>query len=216
MRADGIGTSDQRAHRASAEGRATIRSQMEVCCLWILSYPTFATTPSRSSSLGQRKTKRRWFLARGCGTSSQPIPKNFLLFGPDEVVSNRLNRAFDVTDRKWMAETVPGDDHLSRDGRVIEVISEHLCEGLLEGYLLTGRHGLFTCATVHLHARRHRVRHAERRRRTSRSRSRSTSPTGCPASPSSACPTRRSARRATVCVPLSSPAAWPGPSGGSR
>ena len=78
-------------------------------------------------------------------------PRNFLLFGPDEVVSNRLNRVFDVTDRKWMAETVPDDDHLSQDGRVIEVLSEHLCEGLLEGYLLTGRHGLFTCYEAFIH-----------------------------------------------------------------
>ena len=78
-------------------------------------------------------------------------PRNFLLFGPDEVVSNRLSSVFDVTDRKWMAETVPGDDHLSQDGRVIEVLSEHVCEGLLEGYLLTGRHGLFTCYEAFIH-----------------------------------------------------------------
>ena len=78
-------------------------------------------------------------------------PENFLLFGPDEVVSNRLGSVFDVTNRKWMAETVPGDDHLSQDGRVIEVLSEHLCEGLLEGYLLTGRHGLFTCYEAFIH-----------------------------------------------------------------
>jgi xylulose-5-phosphate/fructose-6-phosphate phosphoketolase len=78
-------------------------------------------------------------------------PHNFLLLGPDEVVSNRLGRVFDVTNRKWMIETVPGDDHLGRDGRVIEVLSEHLCEGLLEGYLLTGRHGLFTCYEAFIH-----------------------------------------------------------------
>ena len=78
-------------------------------------------------------------------------PRNFLLFGPDEVVSNRLSSVFDVTNRKWMAETVAGDDHLSQDGRVIEVLSEHLCEGLLEGYLLSGRHGLFTCYEAFIH-----------------------------------------------------------------
>jgi xylulose-5-phosphate/fructose-6-phosphate phosphoketolase len=78
-------------------------------------------------------------------------PRNFLLFGPDEVVSNRLGAVFEVTDRKWMAETVPGDDHLSVDGRVIEILSEHHCEGLLEGYLLTGRHGLFTCYEAFIH-----------------------------------------------------------------
>jgi xylulose-5-phosphate/fructose-6-phosphate phosphoketolase len=78
-------------------------------------------------------------------------PHNFLLLGPDEVVSNRLGSVFDVTNRKWMAQTVPGDDHLGPDGRVIEVLSEHLCEGLLEGYLLTGRHGLFTCYEAFIH-----------------------------------------------------------------
>jgi xylulose-5-phosphate/fructose-6-phosphate phosphoketolase len=78
-------------------------------------------------------------------------PHNFLLFGPDEVMSNRLGDVFDVTDRKWMPRTEPNDDHLSQDGRVIEVLSEHLCEGLLEGYLLTGRHGLFTCYEAFTH-----------------------------------------------------------------
>jgi xylulose-5-phosphate/fructose-6-phosphate phosphoketolase len=76
---------------------------------------------------------------------------SFLLFGPDEVASNRLTSVFDVTAREWMASTVPGDDHLSRDGRVIEVLSEHVCQGLLEGYLLTGRHGLFTCYEAFIH-----------------------------------------------------------------
>jgi xylulose-5-phosphate/fructose-6-phosphate phosphoketolase len=78
-------------------------------------------------------------------------PDNFLLFGPDEVASNRLGAAFEVTDRKWMAEAETFDDHLSTDGRVIEVLSEHICQGLLEGYLLTGRHGLFTCYEAFIH-----------------------------------------------------------------
>jgi xylulose-5-phosphate/fructose-6-phosphate phosphoketolase len=78
-------------------------------------------------------------------------PDNFLLFGPDEVVSNRLSEVFDVTDRKWLAQTEAIDDHLSPDGRVIEVLSEQVCQGLLEGYLLTGRHGLFTCYEAFIH-----------------------------------------------------------------
>ncbi|HET9075860.1 MAG TPA: phosphoketolase family protein [Acidimicrobiales bacterium] len=78
-------------------------------------------------------------------------PHNFLLFGPDEVVSNRLGAVFEVTGREWMAETRPGDDHLERDGRVVEVLSEHLCQGLLEGYLLSGRHGMFTCYEAFIH-----------------------------------------------------------------
>ncbi|WP_030488580.1 phosphoketolase [Micromonospora chokoriensis] len=78
-------------------------------------------------------------------------PETFRLFGPDEVASNRLSAAFEVTDRAWVAATVPGDDHLSPDGRVMEVLSEHLCQGWLEGYLLTGRHGVFTSYEAFIH-----------------------------------------------------------------
>ncbi|MEU5784053.1 phosphoketolase family protein [Micromonospora lupini] len=78
-------------------------------------------------------------------------PQSFRLFGPDEVASNRLGAAFEVTGRAWMGATVPGDDHLSPDGRVMEVLSEHLCQGWLEGYLLTGRHGVFTSYEAFIH-----------------------------------------------------------------
>jgi xylulose-5-phosphate/fructose-6-phosphate phosphoketolase len=78
-------------------------------------------------------------------------PSNFRLMGPDETASNRLGAVFEVTDRAWNAERVPGDDHLAPDGRVMEVLSEHLCEGWLEGYLLTGRHGLFNCYEAFIH-----------------------------------------------------------------
>jgi xylulose-5-phosphate/fructose-6-phosphate phosphoketolase len=78
-------------------------------------------------------------------------PDNFLIMGPDEVASNRLSEVFDVTGRKWQAATVPGDDHLAPQGRVLEVLSEHLCQGWLEGYLLTGRHGLFTSYEAFIH-----------------------------------------------------------------
>jgi xylulose-5-phosphate/fructose-6-phosphate phosphoketolase len=71
--------------------------------------------------------------------------------GPDETASNRLSAVFDVTDRAWMAARVPGDDHLAPDGRVMEVLSEQLCEGWLEGYLLTGRHGLFNSYEAFIH-----------------------------------------------------------------
>ena len=70
---------------------------------------------------------------------------NFRLFGPDETASNRLDAVFEVTDKVWMADTDATDTHLGPDGRVMEILSEHLCEGWLEGYLLTGRHGLFSC-----------------------------------------------------------------------
>ncbi len=75
----------------------------------------------------------------------------FRLMGPDETASNRLSEVFETTDRTWMAETVDGDDHLAADGRVMEVLSEHLCQGWLEGYLLTGRHGLFNCYEAFVH-----------------------------------------------------------------
>ncbi len=75
----------------------------------------------------------------------------FLIMGPDETASNRLGAVFEVTDRDWDAEILPTDDHLSPDGRVLEVLSEHLCQGWLEGYLLTGRHGLFNCYEAFIH-----------------------------------------------------------------
>ena len=77
--------------------------------------------------------------------------RNFRLFGPDETASNRLDAVFEVTDRTWVADSKPGDDHLSADGRVMEVLSEHQCQGWLEGYLLTGRHGLFSCYEAFIH-----------------------------------------------------------------
>jgi len=77
--------------------------------------------------------------------------KNFRVFGPDETASNRLSELFNVTDRTWMEERIPEDDHLSPDGRVMEILSEHTCQGWLEGYLLTGRHGLFSCYEAFIH-----------------------------------------------------------------
>jgi xylulose-5-phosphate/fructose-6-phosphate phosphoketolase len=78
-------------------------------------------------------------------------PTNFRLFGPDETESNRLGSVFEVTDRVWAAEILPTDEQLAPDGRVMEVLSEHLCQGWLEGYLLTGRHGVFSCYEAFIH-----------------------------------------------------------------
>ncbi len=78
-------------------------------------------------------------------------PKNFRVMGPDETASNRLDALFEVTDRVFTAPILPTDDHLSPDGRVMEVLSEHLCQGWLEGYLLTGRHGFFSCYEAFIH-----------------------------------------------------------------
>ena len=77
--------------------------------------------------------------------------RNFRVFGPDETVSNGLGALLEVTERQWGAATLPTDDHLAPTGRVMEMLSEHQCEGWLEGYLLTGRHGLFNCYEAFIH-----------------------------------------------------------------
>ena len=78
-------------------------------------------------------------------------PDNFLIVGPDETASNRLSAVFEATGKRWLAAVEPDDDHLSPDGRVLEILSEHLCQGWLEGYLLTGRHGFFSCYEAFIH-----------------------------------------------------------------
>ncbi|MGF1479587.1 MAG: phosphoketolase [Cyanophyceae cyanobacterium] len=78
-------------------------------------------------------------------------PNNFRVFGPDETASNRLSAVFDETKRTWVAEMLPEDEQLSQDGRVMEILSEHTCQGWLEGYLLTGRHGFFSCYEAFIH-----------------------------------------------------------------
>src|SRR5437870_3964459 len=77
--------------------------------------------------------------------------KNFRVFGPDETASNRLDALYEVTDKVFIEPMLPTDEHLSRDGRVMEVLSEHMCQGWLEGYLLTGRHGFFSCYEAFIH-----------------------------------------------------------------
>ena len=77
--------------------------------------------------------------------------RNFRLFSPDENNSNRWQNVLEVTNRAWVAETLPWDDHLAPDGRVMEMLSEHQCQGWLEGYLLTGRHGFFSCYEAFIH-----------------------------------------------------------------
>ena len=76
---------------------------------------------------------------------------HFRMFGPDETASNRLDAVFEVTNKEWMAETLNVDEHLSANGRVMEILSEHVCQGWLEGYLLTGRHGFFSCYEAFIH-----------------------------------------------------------------
>jgi xylulose-5-phosphate/fructose-6-phosphate phosphoketolase len=81
----------------------------------------------------------------------QRNPRNFRVMGPDETASNRLGALFEVTPRAWMAERLPEDEDLAPEGRVMEILSEHTCQGWLEGYLLTGRHGLFSCYEAFIH-----------------------------------------------------------------
>ncbi|MEG4058639.1 MULTISPECIES: phosphoketolase family protein [unclassified Microcoleus] len=94
---------------------------------------------------------------RVCGRFLREVMKrnqenaNFRIVGPDETASNRLDPVFEVTDRVWAGDILPEDDHISPDGRVMEVLSEHLCQGWLEGYLLTGRHGFFSCYEAFIH-----------------------------------------------------------------
>jgi xylulose-5-phosphate/fructose-6-phosphate phosphoketolase len=77
--------------------------------------------------------------------------RNFRVFGPDETASNRLEALFEVTGKTWEASTLPVDENLAIDGRVMEILSEHMCQGWLEGYLLTGRHGFFSCYEAFIH-----------------------------------------------------------------
>ncbi|MGE5112004.1 MAG: phosphoketolase [Acidobacteriaceae bacterium] len=78
-------------------------------------------------------------------------PKNFRVFGPDETASNRLDAIYEASKKEWMEPLLPTDENLSKDGRVMEVLSEHMCQGWLEGYLLTGRHGFFSCYEGFVH-----------------------------------------------------------------
>jgi xylulose-5-phosphate/fructose-6-phosphate phosphoketolase len=100
---------------------------------------------------GERVSEATRVLGRFLRDVVERNPNNFRVMGPDETASNRLGALFDATDRAWEAERLPSDDHLAPDGRVMEVLSEHICQGWLEGYLLTGRHGLFNCYEAFIH-----------------------------------------------------------------
>ncbi len=114
---------------------------------------TSATTPSPSPRRGTPTPRTRACSAASFATSSRPTrrQRNFRIFGPDETVSNRLDAVFEVTARQWLAEIEPDDQWLAPDGRVVEMLSEHQCQGWLEGYLLTGRHGLFNTYEAFVH-----------------------------------------------------------------
>lgn len=105
--------------------------------------------PKPGSMLGE-STRVMGYLLRDVMQRNEDA-RNFRVMGPDETKSNRLGALFEVTNRVWMAETLPEDDHLAPDGRVMEILSEHTCQGWLEGYLLTGRHGLLSCYEAFIH-----------------------------------------------------------------
>jgi xylulose-5-phosphate/fructose-6-phosphate phosphoketolase len=111
------------------------------------SYAVNVTSPGTSNAEGTRIAGAYLRDVARLNTDN----RNFRLVGPDETSSNRLDAVFEATDRSWMERLEPYDVHLARDGRVIEVLSEHICQGLVEGYLLTGRHGLFACYEAFIH-----------------------------------------------------------------
>ena len=110
-----------------------------------LDYAVKVTTPG--GSLGEATRVQGEFIRDVIKLN----PANFRVFSPDEASSNRWGAVFEVTNRCSTAEILPGDDHIAPDGRVMEVLSEHQCEGWLEGYLLTGRHGFFSCYEAFIH-----------------------------------------------------------------
>ncbi len=116
-----------------------------------LRLPDYRTYAVAVSSPGGAEAEDTRVFGRFLRDVVKENPTNFRLFGPDETLSNRLNAVFEATDRQWEAQTVPDDEFLARQGRVIEVLSEHQCQGWLEGYLLTGRHGLFNSYEAFIH-----------------------------------------------------------------
>ena len=116
-----------------------------------LALPDFRDYAARVERPGVSSSEATRVLGRFLRDVIVMNPANFRLFGPDETASNRLGDVFEVTGRAWDAEREPTDEGLALDGRVMEVLSEHQCQGWLEGYLLTGRHGLFNCYEAFIH-----------------------------------------------------------------
>ena len=152
---DESGTLYRELARARAAGRTADERQPARQRRAAAAGPAAARLPRlrRGGQAARRRSRPRppGYSAPGCGTSSRANQDNFRLFGPDETASNRLGDVFEVTDRAWKADHTDSDDHLAPDGRVMEVLSEHLCQGWLEGYLLTGRHGVFNCYEAFIH-----------------------------------------------------------------
>lgn len=117
-----------------------------------LSLPDFREFAVDVPSPGSTSAEATRVLGTWLAEAIRRNPSTFRIFGPDETASNRLAPAvYEATQKQWVAQILPTDDHLARVGRVMEMLSEHQCEGWLEGYLLTGRHGLFTCYEAFIH-----------------------------------------------------------------
>ena len=112
-------------------------------CYRIWRCPTSVTYAVDVKTPGTGSVEPTRLLGRFLRDVIRDNPTSFRIVGPDETLSNRLSAVFEVTNRAWQAEMTAGDEFLARQGRVMEVLSEHLCQGWLEGYLLTGRHGMF-------------------------------------------------------------------------
>jgi len=119
-----------------------------LCDLRLPAFEDYAVSVARPGTTRAEATRVQGAYLRDVLAAN---PDNFRVFSPDETNSNRWNALFEVTNRESMAEIVPGDEHLSPDGRVLEMLSEHQCQGWLEGYLLTGRHGYFSCYEAFIH-----------------------------------------------------------------
>ncbi|MBW4669389.1 MAG: phosphoketolase family protein [Cyanomargarita calcarea GSE-NOS-MK-12-04C] len=113
-------------------------------------FQEYAVDVSKPGTVTSEATKVMGKFLRDIMVLNKPS-RNFRIFGPDETQSNRLDAVFEVTERTWTAQTLPEDERLSANGRVMEILSEHTCQGWLEGYLLTGRHGLFSCYEAFIH-----------------------------------------------------------------
>jgi len=113
-------------------------------------YADYALAVPRPGAVTGEATRQLGYFLRDVMQRNLPR-RNFRVMGPDETVSNRLGALLEVTNRTWVAETLDYDDHLAPDGRVMEILSEHTCQGWLEGYLLTGRHGFFSCYEAFIH-----------------------------------------------------------------
>ncbi len=140
-----------RLRRRGSGGWAPTRTPTAAACCETLELPDFRAygvevkAPAASSSEPTR------VLGACLRDTIRLNPESFRIVGPDETASNRLAAVFEATDRTWEARRLPSDDHLAPDGRVMEALSEHLCQGWLEGYLLTGRHGLFNSYEAFIH-----------------------------------------------------------------